>query len=74
VPPNRLQKRWSARLRTAGALLLLLGAVAIADYALGLASPSNSTAVFADARAPLAAGLAALAVGGPLFWLGRRWR
>ena len=29
--PARLQKRWSARLRTAGALLGLLGAVALVD-------------------------------------------
>ena len=29
--PTRLQKRWSARLRTAGALLGLLGAVALID-------------------------------------------
>lgn len=52
----------------------MLGAVAVADAAMGLASPAGDTSVFAGDRAPLAAGLAAAALGAPLFWLGRRWR
>jgi hypothetical protein len=58
--PSRIQKRWSGRLRTAGALLALLGAVGIAD------------AIISGFGAwPVAAAL--IAVGLALFALGRRW-
>lgn len=74
MPPTRRQKRWSGRLRTTGALLGLLGAVALADYALGLASPTTASSVFTDTRVNVAVGLAALAIGVTAYWLGRRWR
>jgi hypothetical protein len=60
VGPSRSQKRWSGRLRTAGALLALLGAVGLAD-----------AVVSGFGAWPVAA---ALVVGGlGLFALGRRW-
>ena len=72
--PTRLQKRWSGRLRTAGALLSLLGAVALADYALGLGAP-RSTLVSSETRtAALVAGIALVAIGIASYGLGRRWR
>jgi hypothetical protein len=71
--PTRAERRWAPRLRTLGALLLLLGAVAIADQLIGLAAPAPTTAVLARERIPLAVIGAALAVGAALFWLGRRW-
>lgn len=74
MPPTRQQKRWSSRLRTGGALLLLLGVVAIADYFLGLASPKTASSIFNDTRAQLGVGAVALPVGAIAFWLGRRWR
>ncbi len=74
MPPTRLQKRWSGRLRTAGALLLLLGVVAIADSFLGLASPKTASSIFNDTRAQLGVGTVGLPVGAIAFWLGRRWR
>jgi len=58
--PSRRQKRWSGRLRTAGALLLLLAAAA------GIDALGGRAEVW-----PVAAGLAA--AGGALFALGRRW-
>ncbi|HEY7955850.1 MAG TPA: hypothetical protein VII38_11190 [Polyangia bacterium] len=69
--PSRAQKRWSSRLRTAGALLLLVGVVALVDLALpGRAGPL----VTVPAVSQLAIAAAILAVGGALFVLGRRWR
>ncbi len=63
--PTRAQKRWSGRLRTAGALLLLAGAVALVDQLLPRAP---------DPRVGLGAAALFLPVGAVLFWLGRRWR
>ena len=58
--PSRRQKRWSGRLRTAGALLALLGAVGLAD-----------AVVSGFGAWPVAAALVACGLG--LFALGRRW-
>jgi hypothetical protein len=71
VSPTRLQKRWSARLRTAGALLLLVGTVAGIDRLLPGATQSYGTL---PAWTQLGIAGAALTVGGVCFWLGRRWR
>jgi len=57
---SRREKRWSGRLRTAGALLLLLGAVGFID-----------TVVNRSGGWPAALALAA--AGAALFTLGRRW-
>jgi hypothetical protein len=71
VPPSRAQKRWSPRLRTAGALLLLIGAVALVDRLLpGANAPLGTLPPLAQ----LALGAGALAVGAALFLVGRRWR
>lgn len=71
MPPSRLQKRWSSRLRTAGALLLLVGTVALVDLVLpGRAGPL----VTMPMGTQLAIAAAVLAVGGTLFTVGRRWR
>jgi hypothetical protein len=59
--PSRIQKRWSGRLRTAGAVLALLGAVGIAD------------AIVSGFGAWQLVAAALLAVGLALFALGRRW-
>jgi hypothetical protein len=67
-----LQKRWSPRLRTAGALLLLAGAVALADRLLPRAPDPLGGA--AGSRLFLVAAALLLAVGALCFWLGRRWR
>jgi hypothetical protein len=67
--PGRAEKRWSSRLRTAGALLLLAGAVGLLDR---LAAKSDPVLGPSPAVVPLA--LALLAVGAVAFWLGRRWR
>jgi hypothetical protein len=67
--PTRTQKRWSGRLRTAGALLLLTGAVGLVDKLLpGGAQPEW------PAWVQPAAALALLTVGGALFLIGGRWR
>lgn len=58
MPPTRWQKRWGGRLRTAGALLLLLGGV-------GLADPGSM---------PWTVPLGLFAAGAASFALGRRWR
>ncbi|RMH41798.1 MAG: hypothetical protein D6689_10120 [Deltaproteobacteria bacterium] len=71
--PTRRQKRWSGRLRTAGALLGMLGAVALADHLLDLASPQRASSVFAHTGAPAALGIAVTAAGVALYALGRRW-
>jgi hypothetical protein len=70
--PTRGQKRWSARLRTAGALLLLAGTVAVADRLL----PHAPDPVLGAERSPviLAVAAALLAVGAVLFVIGQRWR
>jgi len=70
--PTRGQKRWSGRLRTAGALLLLAGAVALADRLLPRA-PDPLTGRVSSLLYIGAAGLM-LPIGAILFWLGRRWR
>jgi hypothetical protein len=67
--PSRARKRWSPRLRTAGALLLLAGAVGLADRVL---APSDPVLGPSPAVTPLA--LALLAVGAISFYVGRRWR
>lgn len=68
--PSRQQKRWSGRLRTAGALLLLGGVVALLDGLL----PQASDPVLGGLphRSVIAAVL--LSAGAVAFWLGRRWR
>ena len=74
VDPTRRQKRASRPLRTAGALLGLLGGVGIADRLLDLAKHGAHGEPLSHARLPpwLAAGVAA--VGVILYWLGRRWQ
>jgi hypothetical protein len=70
--PTRSQKRWSPRLRTAGALLLLAAAVALADR---LIPRAPDPVLGRERSSTLFAVAAALAlVGGVSFWLGRRWR
>jgi hypothetical protein len=70
--PTRAQKRWSPRFRTAGALFLLAGTVALADRLLPRApDPLTGTQrplIFLVAAAIL------IPAGAVLFWLGRRWR
>jgi hypothetical protein len=69
VTPTRRQKRWSGRLRTAGALCLLAGAVGLVDGLL----PHAADPVLG--RAPLEAVALGLAMVGAIsFGLGRRWR
>jgi hypothetical protein len=74
MPPSRLQKRWSSRLRTAGALLSLLGLVAVADHLIGLASPSPGLAPVGRQVVPLWGALALFGLGAGLLVWGRRWR
>ena len=74
MPPTRQQKRWSGRLRTGGALLLILGVVALADHFLGLASPRTASSIFNDTRAQIVVGAIAVPLGAIALWLGRRWR
>ena len=74
MPPTRRQKRWSGRLRTAGALLAMLGAVAVADRLVNLASPTGTLDALGDDRAPWIVGAVCLVVGGALYVVGRRWR
>jgi hypothetical protein len=68
MPPTRRQKRWSSRLRTAGALLLLIGAVGLVDQLL----PGAREGLW-PARTQSAVALAVLALGLLLFTVGRRW-
>lgn len=74
MPPTRRQKRWSGRLRTAGALLSMLGAVALADRLIDLASPTGTLDALGDDRAPWIVGAVCLVVGGAAYFLGRAWR
>jgi len=67
---TRRRKRWSGRLRTAGALLLLVGAVGAVDRLL----PRAADPVLGPGPFGLAAALVLAAAGAALFWLGRRWR
>ncbi len=69
---THVRKRWSPRLRTAGALLLLGGTVALADRLL----PRAPDPLLGAERPPAVVAVAAamLLVGAAMFWLGRRWR
>jgi hypothetical protein len=71
MSPTRAQKRWSPRLRTAGALLLLFGVVGLVDRLLPRGADSVDVL---PAAAQLAAAAGALVAGGALFALGRLWR
>jgi hypothetical protein len=71
VALSRSQKRWGPRLRTAGALLMLAGAVGLVDLALPQSGDSLGT-LPKSVQLGLAAGV--LAVGAAAFWVGRRWR
>jgi hypothetical protein len=73
MPPTRLQKRWSGRLRTLGALVSLFGGVGLADRLLGLASPSQGLSPIGRQVVPLWAALGLIAVGLGLYLWGRRW-
>jgi hypothetical protein len=70
--PTRWQKRWGPRLRTAGALLLLASAVALADRLI----PRAPDPVLGRERSLALFGVAAALglLGSISFWLGRRWR
>jgi hypothetical protein len=71
MSPTRRQKRWSSRFRTAGALLLLAGAVGLVDRLLpGSAEPLGAWPPWAQ---PLAA-LALVGLGAAAYLLGGRWR
>jgi hypothetical protein len=73
--PTRSQKRWSARLRTAGALLSLAGVVALGDRLLPAApDPVLGPPGGARSLVLVAAALGLVAVGAALLWIGRRWR
>lgn len=67
---SRTKRRWAGRLRTAGALLLLLGAVGLGDALFSSRSPGTGQLGLAEglARAALL-----LAMGGVAFFLGRAW-
>jgi hypothetical protein len=70
---TRLQKRWSGRLRTLGALLVLLGLVGLADRLVGLTAPSTGLSPVGRQVVPMWAVLAVLALGVGSFALGKRW-
>jgi hypothetical protein len=72
VLPTRAQKRWAGRLRTAGALLMLIGTVALVDRLLPGGAPESIVTL--PATVQLAVGAAALAAGAVSFAFGRRWR
>jgi hypothetical protein len=67
---SRTQKRWSPRLRTAGALLLLAGAVAIVDLILPR-RPDPLQSISPGVQIVVAVTL--VTVGLALFLVGRRW-
>lgn len=73
VQPTRTQKRWASRLRTAGALLLLLAGVGLVDRAVGLAAPARRPDALGGQALPSIVLLFAAAVGATCFALGRRW-
>lgn len=70
--PTRAQKRWAGRLRTAGALLMLIGTVALVDRL--LPGGSAESIVTLPGGVQLAIGTAAVGIGAACFALGRRWR
>lgn len=72
--PTRLQKRWSGRLRTSGALLLLMAAVALADRLFDLGSPASPWSPLDRVRAPMIVVGVLLVLGATLFALGKKWR
>src|SRR5688572_25325138 len=74
MPPTRRQLRWSGRLRTTGALVALLGGVALADSLIGLAAPSSPLSAVGRASTPIPLGIGLLLLGGALYALGRKWR
>ena len=74
MAPTRRQLRWSGRLRTAGALLALLGGVALADAIVGLAAPSSPLSAVGRASTPIPVGIGLLLLGGALYALGRKWK
>jgi hypothetical protein len=71
MAPSRLQKRWSARFRTLGALLVLLGVIALVDRVL---PGSRDPLLTLPAPTQLILAGCALVIGATLFVLGRRWR
>ncbi len=74
MPPTRRQLRWSGRLRTGGALVALLGGVALVDAVVGLASPSSPLSAVGRASTPIPVGIGLLLVGAALYALGRKWK
>ena len=73
--PTRTQKRWAGRLRTGGALVLLLAAVGTVDHLVGLAAPSRRPDALGGGDAvPVWVIVACAAVGAAAFALGRKWR
>jgi hypothetical protein len=71
VAPTRRQKRWSGRLRTAGALLCLIGAVGLLDRLLPGSRESLGTL---PGPVQLGIATAALALGALALTVGKRWR
>jgi hypothetical protein len=68
---TRSRKRWSGRLRTTGALLLLVGTVGLVDLIL---PRSTDSLVLPSAVIQALAALGALGLGAASFLLGRRWQ
>jgi hypothetical protein len=67
----RTRRRWGPRLRTAGALLSLAGAVGMIDRLLPRARDPITDL---PPQAQWIAAACAIFIGGCLFTLGRRWR
>lgn len=73
--PTRTQKRWAGRLRTGGALVLLLAAVGTADRIVGLAAPSRRPDALGGGEVvPVWVIVVCAVLGAAAFALGRRWR